>query len=106
MPRSMKLARHPQSRADHTDGDRSSQDCVLNIYGIDTTELLAEKLETAKATSPHCNSCSGARSNLHCAGRSVGMIARVICPQLESPHAASGRLLFLVPVALGLYRAP
>src|SRR3954454_18410829 len=43
------------------------------------------------------------RSNLRCSCRSVGMIGRL--PKAGAPHAASGRLLFLVPVAVGLYRS-
>ena len=37
--------------------------------------------------------------------RSVGMLERSANPASRSPHAASGRLLFLVSIAVGLYRA-
>src|SRR4051812_14189283 len=47
----------------------------------------------------------GDGSNLRCECRSVGMTATEIC-LAGVPHAAPSRLLFLVPVALGLYRAP
>jgi hypothetical protein len=55
-----------KSRADHTDGDRSSQDCVLTGYTVDLAGLI-----TAKSNllwSNRRSAIAGWRKDRSCAG--------------------------------------
>src|ERR1700730_2899937 len=58
-----------------------------------------------RGASPQCNSC--ALSNARSCTVTAGLLGWARAPQfpIRSPHAASGRLLFLAAIPVGLYRS-
>jgi hypothetical protein len=94
-----------ESRADHTYRVYSSQDYAVTSYGVDLTGFILSL--SVSVWTCHRSAAAGAASidlawiSLTC----WDAPDETLNPASRSPHAAPGRLLFLVSIAVGLYRA-